>query len=167
MKPSHGRRNATRAYIVFLIAALTLMTVPVFTFADRVEPLVFGLPGNPVSASVTFEQFVRPALRKMTGHAARFRATILARIDHAMTKKPGRLHFVRVRLRREGDEWVASTTGNQSSGVLRSLTQAHGLLVFPAAAEALRPGDAVRVQLLDDGLLASETAGLDDLPTPA
>ena len=46
MKPSHGRRNATRAYIVFLIAALTLMTVPVFTFADRVEPLVFGLPFN-------------------------------------------------------------------------------------------------------------------------
>ena len=137
------------------------------SFSGARGPLVFGLPGNPVSASVTFDQFVRPALRKMTGHAARFRATILARVDHAMTKKPGRLHFVRVRLRREGDEWVASTTGNQSSGVLRSLTQAHGLLVFPAAAEALRPGDSVRVQLLDDGFLASETAGLDELPTPA
>jgi len=123
-------------------------------------PLVFGLPGNPVSASVTFEQFVRPALRKMTGHRALFRATIAARIDHDLGKKPGRLHFVRVRLEREAGEWVARSTGNQSSGVLRSLTQAQGLLVFPAAAEQLRAGDTVTVQLLDDGFLASETANL-------
>lgn len=124
-------------------------------------PLVFGLPGNPVSASVTFEQFVRPALRKMTGHRALFRRTIAARLDHDLSKKAGRLHFVRVRLEREGDQWVARSTGNQSSGVLRSLTQAQGLLVFPAPAEQLHKGDRVTVQLLDDGFLASETADLD------
>jgi molybdopterin molybdotransferase len=122
-------------------------------------PLVFGLPGNPVSASVTFEQFVRPALRKMTGHRALFRTTISARLDHDLDKKAGRLHFVRVRLEREGDDWVASSTGNQSSGVLRSLTQAQGLLVFPAEATKLRKGERATVQLLDDGFLASATPG--------
>jgi len=122
-------------------------------------PLVFGLPGNPVSASVTFEQFVRPALRKMTGHRALFRATLAARLDHDLDKSAGRLHFVRVRLEREGDEWVASSTGNQSSGVLRSLTQAQGLLVFPADATQLRKGERVTVQLLDDSTLASTTPG--------
>jgi molybdopterin molybdotransferase len=122
-------------------------------------PLVFGLPGNPVSASVTFEQFVRPALRKMTGHRALFRATIPVRLDHDLDKQAGRLHFVRVRLEREGDDWVASSTGNQSSGVLRSLTQAHGLLVFPAEATQLRKGERATVQLLDDRFLASNTPG--------
>lgn len=129
------------------------------SFDDVRGPLVFGLPGNPVSASVTFEQFVRPALRKMTGHRALFRATLSARLDHDLDKHAGRLHFVRVRLEREGDDWVASSTGNQSSGVLRSLTQAQGLLVFPAEATQLRKGERATVQLLDDSFLASTTPG--------
>jgi molybdopterin molybdotransferase len=129
------------------------------SFAGDRGPLVFGLPGNPVSASVTFEQFVRPALRRMTGHRALFRQTIPARIDHDLDKKAGRLHFVRVQLERDGDDWVARSTGNQSSGVLRSLTRAQGLLVFPAEATRLAKGDRATVQLLDDGFLASETPG--------
>jgi len=129
------------------------------SFEGERGPLVFGLPGNPVSASVTFEQFVRPALRKMTGHRAVFRTTIAARLGHDLKKKAGRLHFVRVQLQREGDGWVASSTGNQSSGVLRSLTQAQGLLVFPADATELRAGERATVQLIDEGFLASETPG--------
>jgi molybdopterin molybdotransferase len=130
-------------------------------FEGERGPLVFGLPGNPVSASVTFEQFVRPALRKMTGQRALFRATLRARLEGDLDKKPGRLHFVRVRLRREGDEVVATATGNQSSGVLRSLTLAQGLLIFPEDASALRSGDSVSVQVLDEGFFASETSGLE------
>jgi len=130
------------------------------SFEGRRGPLVFGLPGNPVSASVTFEQFVRPALRKMTGHRALFRTLLRARIDHDLDKKAGRLHFVRVRLAREGDEWIATSTGNQSSGVLSSLTQAQGLLVFPAEATQLRKGEFVSVQVLDDAFLSSEASGL-------
>ena len=130
------------------------------SFAGERGPLVFGLPGNPVSASVTFEQFVRPALRRMTGHRALFRATIRARLDHDLEKKPGRLHFVRVRVGRDGDEWVATSSGSQSSGVLSALARAQGLLVFPADASSLRAGDHADVQLLDDALLASETSGL-------
>jgi len=119
-------------------------------------PLVFGLPGNPVSAAVTFEQFVRPALRKMMGHRALHRPTILARLRGRLEKKAGRLHFVRVRLERDGEEVVARSTGNQSSGVLSSLSVAQGLLVFPAEATAIADGERVRVQLLDEDFLGVE-----------
>jgi len=129
------------------------------SFEGSRGPLVFGLPGNPVSASVTFDQFVRPALRKMTGHHALFRTTISAVVGDDLRKKAGRLHFVRVRLERDGDDFVATSTGNQSSGVLRSLTQAQGLLIFPEDATELRKGQRAAVQLLDDDFLASETPG--------
>jgi len=121
--------------------------------------LVFGLPGNPVSAMVTFEQFVRPALRRMTGHSALFRPLVRARVAERLAKKPGRLHFVRVELERRGDAIVARSTGNQSSGVLTSMVRGHGLLVFPAEAHELREGDLAAVQVLDEACLASPEPG--------
>jgi len=127
--------------------------------SDR-RPLVFGLPGNPVSASVTFDQFARPALRKMMGHRALFRPTVRARLDRGLTKKAGRLHFVRVCLERdEAGDFIASSTGNQSSGVLTSLSIAHGLLIFPAEETELSAGQSVVVQVLDDEVLAGQDTG--------
>ena len=114
-------------------------------------PLVFGLPGNPVSAMVTFEQFVRPALRKMTGQRAWYRPIIEVTLGEQLSKKPGRLHFVRVLLERRNGEVIARTTGSQSSGVLRSMSLAQGLLVFPTEASELRKGDTATVQVVDDG----------------
>jgi molybdopterin molybdotransferase len=122
-------------------------------------PLVFGLPGNPVSALVTFEQFVRPALLRMAGHTRLFRPTLEVTLGETLRKAPGRLHFVRVRLSREGGRVVAHSTGNQSSGVLRSLCDAQGLLLFAAEAEELRAGDTATVQLLDTAFLAAEAPG--------
>jgi len=110
--------------------------------------LVFGLPGNPVSAFVTFEEFVRPALLKMMGADHCFLPTLRARLGETLTKKAGRLHFVRVRLVREGEEWIATTTGNQSSGVMRSLVAADGLMIFPLEEEVLQEGASVEVQVL-------------------
>lgn len=127
--------------------------------AGACGPLVFGLPGNPVSAMVTFDQFVRPALRKMAGHKALFRPTLQARLAHDFDKRPGRLHFERVQLERDGDEVVASSTGNQSSGVLRSMSLAQGLLVFPAEATHLGAGEHATVQVLDEGFFARESRG--------
>jgi molybdopterin molybdotransferase len=118
-------------------------------------PLVFGLPGNPVSAMVTFEQFVRPAIRKVTGHRAWFRPQVRARITETLTKKAGRLHFVRVHLTDKDGSIEATSTGNQSSGVLRSMTLAQGLLVFPAEATEIRAGSEVRVQVVDEQFFAS------------
>ncbi len=127
--------------------------------SDR-RPLVFGLPGNPVSASVTFDQFVRPALRRMMGFRNVFRPTVRARLAEELTKKAGRLHFVRVTLERSDDgELVASSTGNQSSGVLTSLSLAQGLLVFPAEEDRLAAGASVVVQVLDEDAFGGRTPG--------
>jgi molybdopterin molybdotransferase len=123
-------------------------------------PLVFGLPGNPVSAMVTFEQFVRPALRRLAGHRALFRPRLEATLGESLRKPPGRLHLVRVRLARAEGGVVATPTGNQSSGVLRSMALADGLLVFPAEAVELRAGAPVQVQLLDADFLAGDDPGL-------
>jgi molybdopterin molybdotransferase len=122
-------------------------------------PLVFGLPGNPVSAMVTFEEFVRPALLRMAGHERLFRPQLQATVGEGMRKQPGRLHFVRVRLERSGSRVLAFSTGNQSSGVLRSLTRAQGLLIFPADAKELREGDTATVQVLDERFLAAGEPG--------
>ena len=120
-------------------------------------PLVFGLPGNPVSAMMGFEQFVRPALRKMAGRRSLFRPTVRARLAEGFQKQAGRLHFVRVDLERDGDAIVARSTGNQGSGVLRSMLLARGLLIFPAEASELREGDTATVQILDEDFLAATT----------
>jgi molybdopterin molybdotransferase len=122
-------------------------------------PLVFGLPGNPVSAMLTFEQFVRPALLKMTGHPVWFRPLLRATLGERLQKSPGRLHFVRVSLERRGEQVIARSTGTQSSGALRSMTLASGLLIFPAEQTVLNPGDSASVQVLDKGFFDSSDPG--------
>ncbi len=124
-------------------------------------PLVFGLPGNPVSAAVTFEQFVRPALRAMMGFSNCHRPTVRARLRAPLKKRPGRLTFVRVELERGHDGIWASSTGNQSSGVFRSMTLAQGLLVFPGPMSELNEGDEVTVQILDEGFFSGTERGFD------
>jgi molybdopterin molybdotransferase len=129
-------------------------------FEADAGPLVFGLPGNPVSAMVTFEQFVRPALRKLSGHRRLFRPTLEARLTAPLEKKAGRLHFVRVTLERGAGGILATPTGSQSSGVLRSMTSATGLLVFPAPATKLEAGARATVQVLDEDFFSSSEPGL-------
>jgi molybdopterin molybdotransferase len=125
-------------------------------FEGERGPLVFGLPGNPVSAMVTFEQFVRPALRKLAGRRAWFRPTVEATLGEALHKSPGRTHFVRVELTGSPGALRATPTGNQSSGVLLSMVLAQGLLVFPAEANELPAGARVRVQVIDPEFFAAE-----------
>jgi molybdopterin molybdotransferase len=128
-------------------------------FAPDAGPLVFGLPGNPVSAMMTFEQFVRPAIRKLTGHRNWFRPTLQAKLAETLTKEAGRMHFVRVELERRDGGVFARSTGIQSSGVLRSMTRAQGLLLFPAEATELREGDTATVQVIDSEFFASSQPG--------
>jgi molybdopterin molybdotransferase len=123
-------------------------------------PLVFGLPGNPVSAMVTFEEFVRPALRRLAGHTALFRPQVEAVLTETLRKPIGRMHLVRVRLEHDDARVTATPTGNQSSGVLRSMALAQGLLLFRAEETELRAGARVAVQVLDEDFLAASDAGL-------
>lgn len=122
-------------------------------FPDR-GPLVFGLPGNPVSALVTFEQFVRPALCKLQGFKRLFLPCVEAELAEPLTKSSDRLHLVRVNLDRDRGGLKARSTGNQSSGVLRSMILADGLLIFPAMTRELPAGSKVKVQVFkpDDWL---------------
>ena len=119
---------------------------------------VFGLPGNPVSSMVCFEQFVAPALRGMMGHTRLYRRVIAARLAHNVKHQPGRTEFIRVVLGRDQDGYVATSTGTQSSGALLSMAKADGLMVVPAESKGLAAGEQVTVQLLD-GTVFQDDAG--------
>lgn len=109
---------------------------------------VFGLPGNPVSSHVSFELFARPALLAMMGHEARLRPVVTARAAHAMPRRPdGKLHLDRVRVRPEGDGFVAAATGSQASNVLSAMAAANGLALLPDG-DGVEAGEPVRVMLL-------------------
>ena len=110
---------------------------------------VFGLPGNPVSSLVSFELFARPALLLMMGHAARFRPEVMATAERAMPRKPdGKLHLDRVRVRADGDTYLAARTGDQASNVLSATAAANGLALLPDG-DGVPEGGAVRVMRLD------------------
>jgi molybdopterin molybdotransferase len=113
---------------------------------------VFGLPGNPVSSMVSFEQFVRPSLLKMTGHRQIFRPVIEAILKEDIHKEPGRRHFVRALVTFERDHYFVTITGAQGSGILRSMVKANGLVVIPEDREIVRAGEKVKVQMLDRNL---------------
>ena len=106
-----------------------------------------GLPGNPVSVHVGFEQFVRPALRKMLGCNELLRPVSPATLTGRITKPPGRLHLVRVRLSLEGGRLLATPTGPQGSHIQTSLVGCHGLARFGADLTVLEAGDEIDVEV--------------------
>lgn len=110
-------------------------------------PLI-GLPGNPVSAMVSFEQFARPAILKMLGHADLAKPTVPAILDGPLTNS-GRRGFVRVVVTWREDGYHARTTGEQGSGVLTSMAKANGLAVVPEGVYRVEAGGEVTVQMLD------------------
>jgi len=116
--------------------------------SGRVGDVPFlGLPGNPVSIHIGFEQFVRPAIRKMRGCTELLRPTLTARLASRLEKKPGRLHFVRVRLAFEGRDVLAIPTGAQGSHIQSSLVGCHGVARFDIDESALEEGSEVVVEV--------------------
>ena len=111
----------------------------------------FGLPGNPVSALVSFEVFVRPAVRRLQGRTDLNRPRVEAVLDEALTSPQGKVSFLRVRLRRRQGVWHAAPTGPQGSGILRSMVEAGGLAEVPAERTEVAAGERLVVHLLVDG----------------
>ena len=110
--------------------------------------LVFGLPGNPVSAMVTFLLFVRPAIRAMLGQR-RARAARHRDPRRAPTPKPpGRAHLVRCKLELRDDGWHARSTGEQGSHVLTSMLGADALAIIPTESGDVAAGERVEIELL-------------------
>ncbi len=110
---------------------------------------VFGLPGNPVSCMISFEQFVRPALLRMMGHRHLRRPSVPALLQETLHQRPGRTSFLRALVSRDGEAFRVRLAGNQSSGALLPMVRANGLLVFPAHLSELREGDLTQVEIID------------------
>jgi len=106
----------------------------------------WGLPGNPVSAMVTFEVFLRPALRKMMGHRDPEAPRVLARARKAISSSSDLTHFYRVRLSRVAAGYPeVELTGPQGSGILTSMSEADGLLIVPEGVVEVEAGEIVEV----------------------
>ncbi len=112
------------------------------------EKLAFGLPGFPVSSLVTFEVFVRPALRKMQGFANLQRPMLAVRLAFDARATADRTEYQRVTLRREGPELVAVSTGSQSSSRLMSLAGAHAFVRIPPGDQGIKAGTTVEAMIL-------------------
>jgi molybdopterin molybdotransferase len=110
---------------------------------------VFSLPGNPVSTLITFEELVRSALLKMMGHRRVIRPYVTATLRQEVRKKPGKVHFLRVRVEVEDGRYVADTAGDQKTSILRTMVNANGIAVLPKEATAFPAGTEVKVHLLD------------------
>lgn len=117
-------------------------------FGLRDRALVFGLPGNPVSAMVTFHLFARPALERLAGAAEPVRRPAVAVLDEAVARHPVRDQAVRCSVTVGSDGWHVRPTGPQGSHVLTSMLRADALAVIPAGEGEVPAGDRVDVELL-------------------
>ncbi len=107
-----------------------------------------GLPGNPVSAMVSFERFVRPSIRKMAGHTAldRHQVTVIAQ-DHQYSD--GRESYVRARVTKTDQGYLAYSTGSQGSHVMTSLVKANALMIIPEGVTEVAVGDQLQAMMID------------------
>jgi molybdopterin molybdotransferase len=114
------------------------------------DAVLFGLPGNPVAVMVTFLAFVRPALLRMMGARAQEPLYLKAHSQEALRKKPGRTEYQRGIVTRAVDGRLqVRTTGNQGSGVLRSMAEANGLIVLHHEQGSVAVGETVDVMMFD------------------
>lgn len=109
---------------------------------------LLGLPGNPVSVMVSFEQFARPAILKMLGKTRLRKPTVEAVLEEDV-ENSGRRNFKRAVITKRGGEYYASVTGPQGSGILTSMVKANGLAIIPEDVRRMEAGERVTVQMLD------------------
>ncbi|MBK5094361.1 MAG: molybdopterin molybdotransferase MoeA [Deltaproteobacteria bacterium] len=117
-------------------------------FGVRDGKPVFSLPGNPVSSLVTFEVFVRPALRKMMGQAEFLKPLVKATLKETVKKKEGRVQFLRVKIDLEEGKYVIRSAGDQKTGILKTMVHADGIALLPSDRTTFQAGDQVDVCLL-------------------
>jgi molybdenum cofactor synthesis domain-containing protein len=132
---------------------------PVF-FGTRGDARFFGLPGNPVSAMVCFELFVRPALMEMMGREDKRRPRIGVYFDEDVENRFGRMHAMRVTLTGTEKGWRAESVGAQGSGLVSSLTKADALALIGPESEGVRAGELVEaIVLREEVVLAGQQKG--------
>ncbi|HSM55142.1 MAG TPA: gephyrin-like molybdotransferase Glp [Candidatus Sulfomarinibacteraceae bacterium] len=108
-----------------------------------------GLPGNPVSAMVSFERFVRPAILKMAGHTVLERPRVAVRVTEALTSD-GRESYLRAHVARAEDgDYIATTTGSQGSHIMTSLVKANALVIVPEGVTEVAAGQCLEALMID------------------
>jgi len=117
---------------------------------------VFSLPGNPVSTMITFEEFARPALLRMMGHEKVFRRTVRGYLKEGARKKAGKLNFLRVHVTLEDGRYVAGTSGDQNTGILKTMLRCNALALLPAERTEFKAGEEIDLHLLDSTLEMEE-----------
>jgi len=108
-----------------------------------------GLPGNPVSALVAFEEMVRPAILKMLGRTELDKPTVRAVLEDDIVNSDGRRVYARAIVTYKSGRYYARLTGDQGSGVLTSMARANGLAICPEDVPIMKAGEDVDVQMLD------------------
>lgn len=116
----------------------------------------FGLPGNPISSMVAFEQFVRPSLLKMSGRTAIFRRAFDAKLTEDILIKPGRMNFIRSELKFEGAGVSVTPLDGQGSGVISTSVKANSFVIVPQDSDGFKKGSMVKVQPFDESVFSSE-----------
>lgn len=119
----------------------------------------FGLPGNPVSTMVSFEQYVQPALLKMQGRTRLYPPVVSAVLEDDVRTRPGKLYFLRGVLTREGNGFRVRSTGGQGSGILTSMLHGNGLILIPPEKSGAKKGELVPVQIIDPGFWLGDSPG--------
>ena len=121
-----------------------------FTFGRRGPTLVFGCPGNPVSAYVIFQVFVRPAIRKMMGFAEPVPERLRGRLETGVRQRPGRVGYHQARARWTGDAFGVTVLKTTGSADFVSCARGNVLAIMPAEVVSLAPGDPIDFLPLDD-----------------
>jgi molybdopterin molybdotransferase len=119
------------------------------TFGKKGNKLIFGLPGNTVSSLTSFIQFVRPALLRLMGAKRIKKPIVNAFLEEDINKQSGKVHLLRGYFTIKNNEFYVSTTGNQNSHVLRSMSGANCLIIIPENITKVKAGEKVAIQLIE------------------
>jgi molybdopterin molybdotransferase len=155
---SVGERDLVRQVLADLGVSLLFHSVDVrpggpTTFGVKGNCLVFCLPGNPVASMIIFAELVKPAILKAMGYRRILQPSVRAILRENVSKRPGRIKLIRVRLESSGDKLLAFSAGEQTTGMLKTLLRADGLAVLPAARSSFLEGEEVEVHVMSTNIL--------------
>ncbi len=151
---STGDRDFVRAVLEDLGAKPVFWKVDIkpgrpTTFAMKDGKPIFSLPGNPVSTMVTFEELVKPGLLKMMGHTRVIKQEVEAVLESDLTKKRlGVLNFQRVNITIRDGQYFASCSGDQNTGILKTMVRADALALLPEDKDVFMAGEKVKIHIL-------------------
>ncbi len=127
------------------------------TFGVKDGRMIFCLPGNPVASMIIFDELVRPAILKTMGYKRILRPRVRAVLQEDVSKKPGTVKFLRVRLESREGKLLAFSSGDQTTGMLKTLIRADGIALLPAERSSFSAGDEVDVRLISNNTIMLES----------